>query len=185
MKALERKYSRTERIVAKGKFSAWVFIWTALLAVILGGLVAVVWIFRDQIEGVFTKAEHAKYLTDAVMKYVLLGAGVVVLISLLIQTVRLNAKELLLTEDKVVYREGVLCVKTTVIPLNEIKIVETTQNFFQRLVGVCDMLVVSDAEQPYPIKNIRGADRLTRRIMKQISEVRKDSSRRAQVRLVG
>lgn len=51
MKALERKYSRTERIVAKGKFSAWVFARTVLLAVILGGLIAVVWIFKDQIEG--------------------------------------------------------------------------------------------------------------------------------------
>ena len=185
MKARERKYSRTERIVAKGKFSAWVFARTVLLAVILGGLIAVVWIFKDQIEGFFTKAEHAQYLTDTVMKYVLLGAGVIVLISLLIQTINLNARELLLTEDKVIYCEGALSVKTTVIPLGEIKLVETKQNFFQRLVGVCDMLIVSDAVQPYVIKNIKGADRLARRIMRQISEVRKDSSRRAQVRLVG
>ena len=84
-----------------------------------------------------------------------------------------------------IYCEGALSVKTTVIPLGEIKLVETKQNFFQRLVGVCDMLIVSDAVQPYVIKNIKGADRLTRRIMRQISEVRKDSSRRAQVRLVG
>lgn len=185
MKALERKYSRTERIVAKGRFSAWVFMRTVLLAVVLGGIIAAVWIYKDQIEGFFTKAEHAQYLTDTVMKYVLLGAGVIVLISLLIQAVQFNSRELLLTEDKVVYREGALSVTTTVIPLNEIKLVETKQNFFQRLVGVCDMLVVSDAEQPYKIKNIKGADRLTRRIMKQISEVRTDSSRRAQVRLVG
>jgi len=185
MKALERKYSKTERIVAKGKFSAWVFMRTVLLAAILGGLIAVVWIYKDKIEGVFTKTEPAQYLTDTVMKYVLLGAGVIVLVSLLIQTIQFNARELLLTEDKVVYREGVANVKTTVIPLNEIKLVETKQNFFQRLVGVCDMLIVSDAVQPYTIKNVRGADRLTRRIMKQISEVRTDSGRRTQLRLVG
>lgn len=185
MKALEKKYSRVERIVAKGRFSAWIFMKTVLLAAILGAIVAVVWVYKDKIEGLFTKTEPAQYLTDRVMRYVLLGAGVIVLISFLVQAIRFGSKELILTEDKVVYREGVASVKTTVIPLNEIKLVETKQNFFQRLVGVCDMLIVSDAVQPYTITNIKSADRLTRRIMKQISVVRTDGNRRAQVRLVG
>lgn len=185
MKALERKYSKTERIIAKGKFSAWVYASSFLLAAVLGGLVAVVWIYKDKIEGLFTKTEPAQYLTDTVMKYVLLGAGVIVLLSLLIQSIRLGAKEIVLTEDKVVYREGVINVKTTVVPLNEIKLVETKQNFLQRLVGVGDMLIVSDAVQPYTVKNVRGADRFTRKIMEQISEVRTESNRRAQLRLVG
>ncbi len=185
MKALERKYSKTERIIAKGKFSAWVYASSLLLAAVLGGLVAVVWIYKDKIEGLFTKTEPAQYLTDTVMKYVLLGAGVIVLLSLLIQSIRLGAKEIVLTEDKVVYREGVINVKTTVVPLNEIKLVETKQNFLQRLVGVGDMLIVSDAVQPYTVKNVRGADRFARKIMEQISEVRTESNRRAQLRLVG
>ncbi len=185
MKALERKYSKTERIIAKGKFSAWVYASSFLLAAVLGGLVAVVWIYKDKIEGLFTKTEPAQYLTDTVMKYVLLGAGVIVLLSLLIQSIRLGAKEIVLTEDKVVYREGVINVKTTVVPLNEIKLVETKQNFLQRLVGVGDMLIVSDAVQPYTVKNVRGADRFARKIMEQISEVRTESNRRAQLRLVG
>lgn len=185
MKALERKYLKTERIIAKGKFSAWVYASSFLLAAVLGGLVAVVWIYKDKIEGLFTKTEPAQYLTDTVMKYVLLGAGVIVLLSLLIQSIRLGAKEIVLTEDKVVYREGVINVKTTVVPLNEIKLVETKQNFLQRLVGVGDMLIVSDAVQPYTVKNVRGADRFARKIMEQISEVRTESNRRAQLRLVG
>lgn len=184
MKTLEKKYSKSERIVAKGKFSAWVFMRTILLAIVLGGIIAVIWIFKDKIEGVFTKEETAQYLTDDVMRWVLLGGGVVVLISLLVQTIKFRSKELLLTEDKVAYREGVFGVRTTVIPLNEIKLVETKQGFFQRLVGAGDMLIVSDAVQPYTIKGVKSADRLTRRIMKQIAVVRTDSNKSTQVRLI-
>ena len=185
MKALERKYSKVERIVAKGKFSAWYFWRTFLVAFILGGILAVVWIFKDQIEGVLTKQPQAVFLTDGVMKWALLGCGIIVVIVFIVQLVRFEAKELLLTEDKIVYREGISSVKTVVIPLNEIKIVETNQRFFQRITGVCDMQIVSDAGQPYKIENIRSADRLTRRIMKQISIVRTDMSGRAMIRLVG
>ena len=63
MKTLEKKYSKIERVVAKGKFSACVYLRTVLLAVILGGLTAVIWVFKDKIEGLFTKTEPAQYLT--------------------------------------------------------------------------------------------------------------------------
>lgn len=78
MKTLEKKYSKIERVVAKGKFSAWVYLRTVFLGAILGGLTAVIWIFKDKIEGLFTKTEPAQYLTDDVMRWVLLGVGVVV-----------------------------------------------------------------------------------------------------------
>ncbi len=171
MKTLERKYSKIERVVAKGKFSAWVYLRSVLLAIILGGITAVIWIFKDKIEGVFTKTTPAQYLTDDVMRWVLLGVGVVVLLSIIVQTIRLNSKELVLTPDKVVFREGVFSVRSVVVPLCEIKMVETKQNFFQRLVGIGSVLIVSDAEQPYLVKNIKSPDRLSRRIMRQVDDV--------------
>lgn len=170
MKTLEKKYSKIERVVAKGKFSAWVYLRTVFLGAILGGLTAVIWIFKDKIEGLFTKTEPSQYLTDDVMRWVLLGVGVVVLFGLIVETIRLNSKELVLTPDKVVFREGVFSVRSVVIPLCEIKMVETKQNFFGRIVGVGSILIVSDAEQPYLVKNVKSPDRLSRRIMRQAAD---------------
>lgn len=188
MKTLEKKYSKIERVVAKGKFSAWVYLCTVLLGAILGGLTAVIWIFKDKIEGLFTKTEPAQYLTDDVMRWVLLGVGVVVLFSLIVETIRLNSKELVLTPDKVVFREGVFSVRSVVIPLCEIKMVETKQNFFGRIVGVGSILIVSDAEQPYLVKNVKSPDRLSRRIMRQAAdanEAARGGGRTTQIRLAG
>lgn len=187
MRTLEKKYSKIERVVAKGKFSACVYLRTVLLAAILGGLTAVVWIFKDKIEGLFTKTEPAQYLTDDVMRWVLLGVGVIVLASLLIETIRLNSKELVLTPDKVVFREGILNIRTVVIPLCEIKMVETKQNALERLLGIGKVLIVSDAQQPYLVKNVKSPDRLSRRIMRQVADVN-ESMRFGgipQIRLVG
>ena len=170
MKTLEKKYSKIERVVATGKFSAWVYLRTVFLGAILGGLTAVIWIFKDKIEGLFTKTEPAQYLTDDVMRWVLLGVGVVVLFGMIVETIRLNSKELVLTPDKVVFREGVFSVRSVVIPLCEIKMVETKQNFFGRIVGVGSILIVSDAEQPYLVKNVKSPDRLSRRIMRQAAD---------------
>lgn len=188
MKTLEKKYSKIERVVAKGKFSAWVYLRTVLLGAILGGLTAVIWIFKDKIEGLFTKTEPAQYLTDDVMRWVLLGVGVVVLFSLIVETIRLNSKELVLTPDKVVFREGVFSVRSVVIPLCEIKMVETKQNFFGRIVGVGSILIVSDAEQPYLVKNVKSPDRLSRKIMRQAAdanEAARGGGRTTQIRLAG
>ena len=186
MRTLEKKYSKIERVVAKGKFSACVYLRTVFLAAILGGLTAVVWIFKDKIEGLFTKNEPAQHLTDDVMRWVLLGVGIIVLSSLLIETIRLNSKELVLTPDKVVFREGILNIRTVVIPLCEIKMVETKQNALQRLVGVGGLLIVSDAEQPYLVRGVKSADRMTRRIMRQIADMKKASETRGtRLQLVG
>ena len=92
------------------------------------------------------------------------------LFGLIVETIRLNSKELVLTPDKVVFREGVFSVRSVVIPLCEIKMVETKQNFFGRIVGVGSILIVSDAEQPYLVKNVKSPDRLSRRIMRQAAD---------------
>lgn len=185
MRTLERKYAKAERIIAKAKFSSTVYFRSVILACVLGTVIAVVWVFGDQIEQIFTKSDApAKILTDSVLRWVVLGAGVVVLISLVAQAISLYSKELIVTEDKVVYRTGVLAVRNTTIPICEIVIIETSQNFLQRLVGTGTISIVSDAECPYKVKGVRGADRLTRRIMKQVAEVRKvNDTQRIKIRL--
>lgn len=173
MKALERKYSKLERVVAKGKFSCCNYFITALIALILGGLTAAIWIFKDKIEAVITKTEPATHLTDDVMRWVLLGVGVVVFVSFLIETIKFKSKELVLTPDKVAFREGVLNVRTSTVQLVEIKMVETKQNIFQRLLGVGNLIIVSDAQKPHIVKNVKSPDRLSRKIMKQAAECNK------------
>ncbi|MGN0744884.1 MAG: PH domain-containing protein [Christensenellales bacterium] len=186
MKTLERKYAKIDRIVAKGRFSAWTFVLTALVATVLGGIVAVIWIFKDQIEALFTKTTPAQHLTDDVMRWVLLGVACAVVVCFLLQLIKFKSKELVLTEDKVVYREGFLNVRTVVIPLAEIKMVETKQNALQRLVGVGGLLIVSDAEQPYLVRGVKSADRMTRRIMRQIADMKKASETRGtRMQIVG
>ncbi len=179
MNTLERKYSKSERIIAKAKFSGTVYLRSILLAALLGGVIAAVWVFKDSIEHAFTKGEGAAvYLTDDVMRWALLGAGIAVLISFFAHGLSLYSKELIVTEDKVVFRTGVLAVTNTTIPISEIVIIETNQNFFQRIFNVGTVSIVSDAERPYKIKGVKSADRLTRRIMKQVADVKKESERK-------
>lgn len=173
MKTLEKKYSRTERVVAKGRFSALNYFKTVLIALILGGITAVVWAFKDKIEAVFTKSEPAVYLTDEVMRYVLLAVAIVVVISFVIESIRYGSKELVLTPDKLAYREGVFSIHSTTVQLSEIKMVETKQNVFQRMLGFGTLLIVSDAQQPYEVKNVRSPERLSRKIMQQASRNRR------------
>lgn len=176
MKTLERRYSKAERIIAKAKFSASVYLRSVLLAILLGGIVAVIWIFGGKIEQLITKSEGpAKIITDNLMRWVLLGAGIAVIIDLFAHALSLYSKELIVTEDKVVFRTGVFAVRNTTIPIREIVIIETRQSFLQRLLGTGTLSIVSDAEQPYKVKGVRSADRLTRRIMKQVATVRREN----------
>ncbi len=186
MKTLERRYSKIERIVAKAKFSAWLFLKSVILAVFLGGIIAVVWVYRDVIESWFTKTEGpAQILTDDVMRWVLLGAGALVAIFFILQCLSFHAREFILTEDKIVYRQGLFDVKTTVISLDEIKIIETNQKFFQRFINAGDIQIITDAEKPCIVKNVKGGDRLVRKIMNQVAQVRQESAQMSRIRLVG
>ncbi len=187
MKTLERKYSKSERIIAKARFSAWAYAWVVLVAAILGGLIAVLWIFGAQIENVFTKAGgEAMFLTEQNLKWALLGAGCLVILLAIAQSISLFGKEFVVTEDKIVYRQGILSVKNVVVPLNEVRIVESKQNILQRIVRTGDVTIISDAEQPYKIKGIASADKLARRIMRQVADAKAESdSKRMKLQLDG
>ena len=95
------------------------------------------------------------------------------LLTTLLVTLKLYSKELIVTEDKIVYREGISSVHNVVIPLKEVRILESHQTGFQRLCGTGTITIISDAEKPYHIKGIKSADRFSRRIIRQMSEVRR------------
>lgn len=173
MKTLERRFSSSERIIAKAKFSAWAYLSCVILAVVLGGIIAVLWIFGGKLEGLLGVENAPQYLTEQNLRWALLGAAGVVLLSVLIVTCKLYGKEFIVTEDKIVYREGISSVHNVVIPLKEVRILESHQSGLQRLLGVGTIVIISDAEKPYYIKGIKSADRFSRRIIRQMSEVRR------------
>lgn len=180
MKELEKKFSKSERIVAKARFSYWVFLQEILLAAVLGGLLAVVWIFAQQIEGFFTKDSTAvHYLTEQNLKWALLGCSAFVLICLALHALCVFRKELIMTEDKLIYKFGVLSVRSIMIPLEEVKIIESGQNALQRLMGYGNISIISDAEKPYRIKHIVRPERFARRVVKQISLLKNRNSYRS------
>lgn len=163
MKELERSFSKSERIVAKAKYTYWVFLREFLAAAVLGGIIAVLWVFSDQINTLFKK----EILTEQILKYVLLGcAGFVVIMTLFEALIRWR-KECILTEQKFILRTGVLSVVNVQLPLNEIKSVETHQNMFQRLLGYGNLTVFTDAEKPIEVKWILHPEKFARRITSQ------------------
>ena len=107
------------------------------------------------------------------LKWAILGCALAVLVLVILQAVSLSSKELIVTEDKVVLRYGVFDVQNAIIPLAEIRIVESKQRVFQRIIRTGDISIVSDAERPYLVKGIVAADRLTSRIMKQANYCKK------------
>ena len=188
MKTLERKYSKTERIIAKAKFSSWVFLRALIVALLLGGIIAVLWVFGDKIVGFINAKLHkdialAVYLSG--LKWAILGSAVSVLVIVVLQAISLYSKEFIVTEDKVIFRYGVFDVQNSTIPLSEIRIVESKQRFFQRILHTGDISIISDAEKPYYIKGVVAADRLTRRIMTQVNMNRKSTERKYRISLVG
>lgn len=188
MKTLERKYSKTERVVAKARFSSWVFLRQLIIALLLGGIIAVLWVFGGKIIDFLNAKVHLHIALETYikgLKWAILGSAVFVLALVVLQAISLYSKELVLTEDKIVFRYGVFDVENAIIPLSEIRIVESKQKFVQRILHTGDVNIVSDAEKPYRIKGIASADRLTRRIMKQVNINKSSAERRYRLSLVG
>lgn len=173
MRELERTYSRSERIVAKAKFTYWVYLREVLLAAVLGGILAVIWIFADQIEGLI----KIEFLTEAVLKYILLGCAGAVLLAVLMEAVSRYRKEALITQEKFVARSGVVSLKNAQLPINEIKSVETKQMLFQRLLRYGNVTIITDAEKPLIVKWVVQPERFAQKITKQKTRTEKDENK--------
>ncbi len=166
MKTLDK---RSDRIVAKARFSCLVFIREILLAVVLGGGVGAIWWFNDEIENLILKhGQPAMYLKDEYMRWAIVAVGALVLLCFIIDAIRIACKKLYLTEDRLVYHVGVINVRTASIPLRAIKSIETKQNPLTALFGVGSLVIVSDATKPYVVKGVVRAERFARRIMRQV-----------------
>ena len=188
MKALERKYSKSERIIAKAKFSAWVYLRELLIAIVMGGIIAVLWVFAGKITGLIASVAHKEIpveLFRSGLKWAMLGCAVVLLILLIFEAINLHSKEFIVTEDKVVFRYGIFDVKNAIIPLVEIRLVESQQKFLQRLFHAGDIRITSDAEAPYSIKGVAAPDRLTNRIMKEVKMYKRNTDRKYRISLTG
>lgn len=88
---------------------------------------------------------------------------------------------MIITEDKFIVRWGVINVKSLMLPLNEIKIVESEQNIVQMLFRSGNLLIISDAEKPYKVKNLVMPNKLSIKIMRQITQLRTSTNRNLNV----
>lgn len=176
MRKLERTYSGTERIVARARFSAWAFLREIFIAALLGGIIAVLWIFADDIEGFFDPEfqGHARYLTPDTLRWVMLGAGIFVVLLALLHALSLYRQEIIVTEDKFLYRSGVGSTVNVMLPLGEIRYIDVRQNLIQQLLGYGQIKVITDGEEPFVIRNLVRPERFARRIMKQCSYAREN-----------
>ncbi len=184
MKTLERRYSKTDRIIAKAYFSSAVYLRNLLVAVILGGIIGVLWGFNAQIEKLVFKHESVIWFTDDIMKWVLVGAAGFVLVGLILRAISIYAKELIVTEDKLAVRKGVLSVVNDTIPLSKIVNIETKQRLLQRLFNFGTITVYSDGLLPITVSGVKAVDRLSRRILKQVDAAKREAEgRRMQLQL--
>ena len=179
MRTLERVYSKSEHIVARARFAGWAFLGCFVLAAVLGGIVAVLWIFGAEIEKGLDPAFDgtAKYLTPETMKWVLLGVGLFVLFVTLCRGISLYRREIIVTEDKFLFKSGVANIVSVMLPLDEIRYVDVKQNVVQVLLGYGKIRVITDGNEPFVMNNIVRPERFARRIMKQCSFVRENHSR--------
>jgi membrane protein YdbS with pleckstrin-like domain len=175
MRNLEKRYSKSERIVLKARFSGWVFLREIFIAALLGAVIAVLWVFGASIEALLGLGAGSAF-NDANLRWTVLAAGLFSLVLLILHALVVYRKELIMTEDKVAYRYGILFVRSIVLPVTEIKIVESTQNIFQHIFNLGHITVITDAEKPYHIKNVSSPEKLARRIMKQTTAVKSRES---------
>lgn len=179
MRKLERTYSGTERIVARARFSAWAFLREVFIAAVLGALIAVLWVFGDDIEGGLDPnfTGEAKYLSPENLRWALLGAGVFVVILAVMHAISLYMQEIIVTEDKFLFRSGVGSTVNVMLPLGEIRYIDVRQNAIQLLLGYGKIKIITDGEEPFVIYNLVRPERFARRIMRQCSEVRENGPR--------
>ena len=174
MRKLERIYSRSDRIVAKAKFTYWVFAGEVITTLILGGIIACLWIFNLKIEQLIDSSiTEVRYLTETNLKWAILGAGVFMLLVTFLHILAVYSKEVVLTEDKLVYRAGMLGSEVITLQVYEIVNTRVTQGAFQRLLGIGSVEIIGSGFDSYTIKNIVGPDKFARRIMAQATAMKK------------
>lgn len=175
MRVLERTFRKSERIVAKAKFTYMVFLREVLIAAILGGIIAVLWIFTPQINELLKQ----KILTQSILKWAVVGAGAFVVVLGIFEAIAKWNKEAVITDRKFAARTGVLRLRDIQIPLNQIKSVEVEQNGIQRILGYGNVTIVFDAMTPFKIKGITAPVRFAQSLTRQKSRYEFETSNKS------
>ena len=163
MKALERTYRKSERVVSKARFTYVFFLRELLVAAILGTFVALMYVYKTDINNTFGK----EILTDEIMAYVAAGCGCLVLLLCILEGISKWQKEAVVTDRKFAVRVGIIKRVDVQMPLNQIKEVRVTQNLFERIFGYGKVIVIVDAMTPLTIKGICSPLRFAQSITRQ------------------
>ena len=175
MKVLERTFRKSERIVAKAKFTYMVFLREVLIAAILGGIIAVLWLFTPQINEILKQ----KILTQSILKWVIIGAGAFVVVLGIFEAIAKWHKEAVVTDRKFVVRSGIFRLVDIQLPLNQIKSVQVEQNIFQRILGYGRVIIIVDAMNPVVVKGIVSPARFAQCITRQKSRYEYESGNKS------
>ena len=166
MKALEKTYRKSERIVSKARFTYVFFLRELLIALILGSLVAVSYVYMNKINELVGK----DIFTNDIIAYIALGALGLVLFLCLLEGLSRWQKEAVVTDRKFAVRVGIIKRIDIQLPLNQILSVTATQNVVERIFNYGKVIVVVDAVTPIVIKGICSPLRFAQSITRQKSQ---------------
>lgn len=174
MRNLERTYSKSERIVVKARFSGWVFIKEVFLAAVLGTIIALLWVYAADIEKGLNPSFDGtvQWLTPQNLRWALLAAGCLVILVTVCEAVCMYRKEIIVTEDKFIFKQGVFKVTSVMLPLVEIRYIDVHQNIVQIALGYGKIRVITDGETPFVIKSLVRPEKFARKVMKQSGAIR-------------
>lgn len=149
------------------------------LAAVLGGIIAVLWIYGGTIEKALDPnfSGTAKYLSEQNLKWAMLGCALFVLLVAVLHGISVFRREIIVTEDKFLYKSGVGSVESIMLPLSAIRYIDVRQNVFQSMLGYGKIRVITDGEEPFKIGNLVRPEKFARKIMYQCSIVRENVTR--------
>lgn len=165
MRVLERTFRKSERIVAKAKFTYMVFLREVFVAALLGGIIAVLWVFTPQINALIKQ----DILSQSILKWVIVGASAFVFVMFIFEAIAKWNKEAVITDRKFVVRTGIIHLVDVQLPLDKIEMVQVKQNIFQRILGYGTVLISVDSGNPLAIKGITSPARFAQCVTRQKS----------------
>lgn len=160
MRYIQSHLSDSERIVAKARFTGWVYMRDIF---VLAALTAVDYVLYHFVAAV----------TETIFWYAFAGiAGLFILMVLQNSFVRWGT-ELILTENKLSGRRGFLNIKISSVQLVQINNLESAASFFGRIFGY-GTVIVNIQDHQYIYKRVVRPDAFVNKVNLQISRLRKN-----------
>lgn len=160
MRYIENHLAKSERIVAKAKFTSWVYMRDIFTLLVLTAVDYVLFRF-------------VSLVTEQIFWYVFAGiAGLFVLMVLQNTFVRWGT-ELVLTENKLSGRKGFFSIRLNSVQLVQINNLESTATFFGRIFGY-GTVIVNIQDNKYVYKRVARPDAFVNKVNMQIARLRKN-----------